>query len=80
MAIAFGPDEAMYIGMAQGDRILRVAPEICIADFDGDHLIGFSDLLILLAGTFKRILITITGFTIAHSVTLAMAEPAAPGG
>lgn len=37
-----------------------------------DHLL-FIVCLILLAGTFRRILITITGFTIAHSITLAMA-------
>lgn len=37
-----------------------------------DHLL-FIVCLILLAGTFRRILITITGFTIAHSITLALA-------
>ena len=37
-----------------------------------DHLL-FIVCLVLLAGTFKRILITITGFTIAHSITLALA-------
>jgi hydrogenase/urease accessory protein HupE len=37
-----------------------------------DHLL-FIVCLILLAGTFKRILITVTGFTIAHSITLALA-------
>jgi hypothetical protein len=29
--------------------------------------------LVLLAGTYKRILIAVTGFTIAHSITLALA-------
>lgn len=37
-----------------------------------DHLL-FVLCLILLAGTFKRILVTVTGFTIAHSITLALA-------
>jgi hydrogenase/urease accessory protein HupE len=36
-----------------------------------DHLL-FVACLILLAGTWRRILITVTGFTIAHSVTLAL--------
>ena len=36
-----------------------------------DHLL-FIVCLVLLAGTFKRILITVTGFTIAHSITLAL--------
>ncbi len=37
-----------------------------------DHLL-FIVCLVLLAGTFKRILVTVTGFTIAHSITLALA-------
>lgn len=37
-----------------------------------DHLL-FVACLVLLAGTFKRTLITVTGFTIAHSITLALA-------
>ena len=37
-----------------------------------DHLL-FVACLILIAGTWRRILITITGFTIAHSVTLTLA-------
>lgn len=37
-----------------------------------DHLL-FVACLILIAGTARRILITITGFTIAHSVTLTLA-------
>ena len=37
-----------------------------------DHLL-FVACLMLIAGTWRRILITITGFTIAHSVTLALA-------
>jgi hydrogenase/urease accessory protein HupE len=36
-----------------------------------DHLL-FLVCLMLIAGTGRRILITITGFTIAHSVTLAL--------
>jgi len=37
-----------------------------------DHLL-FVACLIMIAGTWKRIVITITGFTIAHSITLALA-------
>lgn len=37
-----------------------------------DHLL-FVACLILVAGTWRRILITITGFTVAHSVTLTLA-------
>jgi hypothetical protein len=37
-----------------------------------DHLL-FVGCLLFVAGTWKRILVTITGFTIAHSVTLALA-------
>lgn len=37
-----------------------------------DHLL-FIACLVLLAGSLRRILITITGFTIAHSITLALA-------
>jgi len=37
-----------------------------------DHLL-FVACLILIAGTWRRILITITGFTVAHSVTLTLA-------
>jgi hydrogenase/urease accessory protein HupE len=37
-----------------------------------DHLL-FLACLLLIAGTFRRVLITITGFTLAHSVTLALA-------
>lgn len=37
-----------------------------------DHLL-FIGCLLFVAGTWKRILLTITGFTIAHSITLALA-------
>jgi hydrogenase/urease accessory protein HupE len=37
-----------------------------------DHLL-FVVCLLLLAGTFRRVLVIITGFTLAHSVTLALA-------
>lgn len=37
-----------------------------------DHLL-FVACLILIAGTWRRILVTITGFTIAHSITLTLA-------
>ncbi len=37
-----------------------------------DHLL-FVACLVLIAGTWRRILVTITGFTLAHSITLALA-------
>ena len=37
-----------------------------------DHLL-FVLCLMLIAGTFKRLLITVTGFTLAHSLTLSLA-------
>ncbi len=37
-----------------------------------DHLL-FVACLVLIAGTWRRILVTITGFTFAHSITLALA-------
>lgn len=37
-----------------------------------DHLL-FVACLVLIAGTWRRILITVTGFTLAHSITLALA-------
>jgi hydrogenase/urease accessory protein HupE len=37
-----------------------------------DHLL-FVACLVLIAGTWRRILITVTGFTIAHSITLGLA-------
>ena len=37
-----------------------------------DHLL-FVGCLILIAGSWKRILVTITGFTVAHSITLTLA-------
>jgi hydrogenase/urease accessory protein HupE len=37
-----------------------------------DHLL-FIACLVLIAGSWRRILITITGFTLAHSITLALA-------
>ena len=37
-----------------------------------DHLL-FVACLVMIAGTWRRILITITGFTVAHSITLALA-------
>ncbi len=37
-----------------------------------DHLLFVAGLLII-AGTWRRILVTVTGFTLAHSVTLALA-------
>ena len=37
-----------------------------------DHLL-FVICLIIIAGSFKRLLLTVTGFTVAHSITLSLA-------
>ncbi len=70
------PDRSAWT-VPDKERTWRVALDYTVLGIEHilegyDHLL-FIVCLILLAGTFKRILITITGFTIAHSITLAMA-------
>jgi hydrogenase/urease accessory protein HupE len=54
---------------AVGRNYLRLGVEHILQGYD--HLL-FLICLLLIAGTARRILITITGFTIAHSMTLAL--------
>lgn len=70
------PDRSEWI-VPDKENIWRVARDYTVLGIEHilegyDHLL-FIVCLILLAGTFRRMLVTITGFTIAHSVTLAMA-------
>ncbi len=71
-----GPDEARWVvperetraGVARDYTLLGVRHIL-----EGlDHLL-FLACLVLLARGFRRLLVTITGFTLAHSVTLALA-------
>lgn len=69
-----GPGEHIWLIPEQPDRI-AVAKNYTVLGIGHilrgwDHLL-FVVCLVLVAGTVRRILITITGFTIAHSVTLA---------
>ncbi|MDJ0841364.1 MAG: HupE/UreJ family protein [Acidobacteriota bacterium] len=62
------PEAATTSGVAREYFVLGVA-HIWMGY---DHLL-FVACLVLIAGTLRRMLITITGFTIAHSITLALA-------
>ena len=70
------PDSATWIVPAK-EQTWRIAGQYTVLGVEHilggyDHLL-FIVCLVLLAGTLRRILITITGFTIAHSITLALA-------
>lgn len=72
------------VAPAQQERISLASEEASATDWQGflvlgvEHIwIGFDHLLfvaglIFIAGTWRRVLVTITGFTIAHSITLAL--------
>ncbi|MEE8296129.1 MAG: HupE/UreJ family protein [Sphingomonadales bacterium] len=70
------PKESLW-RVPEAESVSGVAREYFGLGFDHilsgyDHLL-FLACLILIAGTWRRILITVTGFTIAHSITLALA-------
>lgn len=70
------PKESIWL-VPERESTSGVAKEYFVLGFDHilsgyDHLL-FLACLILIAGTWRRILITVTGFTIAHSITLALA-------
>ncbi|MDH3662654.1 MAG: HupE/UreJ family protein [Alphaproteobacteria bacterium] len=70
------PDDATYT-VPDPEAIASVAKEYGLLGIEHilkgyDHLL-FVTCLVFIAGTWRRILITITGFTLAHSVTLALA-------
>ena len=71
-----GPKEPAWIVPILEDTV-SVAKEYLILGVEHilkgyDHLL-FVACLVLIAGSWRRILITVTGFTIAHSITLALA-------
>jgi hydrogenase/urease accessory protein HupE len=71
-----GPGEAR-IELPSAETAGGVASEYLVLGVEHiltgyDHLL-FVACLLMLAGTFKRVLIVVTGFTLAHSVTLALA-------
>lgn len=70
------PDRSAWI-VPEKERTWRVARDYTILGIEHilegfDHLL-FIVCLVLLAGTFRRVLVTITGFTISHSITLGLA-------
>jgi hydrogenase/urease accessory protein HupE len=70
-----GPDE-MIIPLPQPESFLQVASRYTYTGMDHilegyDHLL-FVMCLMLLSGSLRRILITVTGFTLGHSITLGM--------
>lgn len=75
-SVVLPPEESTWIipEKEQTWKIAREYTELGIEHIlEGyDHLL-FIVCLVLLAGTFRRTLITVTGFTIAHSITLALA-------
>jgi hydrogenase/urease accessory protein HupE len=71
-----GPKEPAWI-VPDREGTVSVAKEYLMLGVEHilkgyDHLL-FVACLVLIAGTWRRILITVTGFTIAHSITLALA-------
>jgi hydrogenase/urease accessory protein HupE len=75
-SILAGPDESQVV-LPSPETTAGVARTYLVLGIDHilagyDHLL-FLACLLLIAGTGRRILITVTGFTLAHSVTLAIA-------
>lgn len=74
----FNPPEKTQIALPQEITPLQVARQYLLGGTKHilvgfDHLL-FITCLIFIAGSVKRLLITITGFTLAHSITLALAS------
>jgi hypothetical protein len=70
------PPDQFIIPLPEEPSFIEVAQRYAYAGFDHilegyDHLL-FVFCLILLVGSFRRILITVTGFTIGHSITLGL--------
>ena len=71
-----GPNDSAWL-VPDREGTVSVAKEYLILGIEHilrgyDHLL-FIACLVLIAGTWRRILVTITGFTLAHSITLALA-------
>jgi len=74
----FNPPEQTQIALPQEITPLQVAGQYLLGGTKHilvgfDHLL-FITCLIFIAGGIKRLLITITGFTLAHSITLVLAS------
>ncbi len=71
------PPQVSEWSVPETEQTWKVAKEYMVLGVEHilagyDHLL-FVACLVLISGTLKRILITVTGFTIAHSITLALA-------
>ena len=71
-----GPNDSAWL-VPNREGTVSVAKEYLILGIEHilrgyDHLL-FIACLVLIAGTWRRILVTVTGFTLAHSITLALA-------
>jgi hydrogenase/urease accessory protein HupE len=71
-----GPEKTLVL-LPLASSAMAVATEYTVAGIEhiligADHLL-FVLCLMLIAGTFKRLLLTVTGFTLAHSITLSLA-------
>ncbi|UCH75371.1 MAG: HupE/UreJ family protein [Rhodospirillales bacterium] len=75
-SVVLSPDKSVW-QIPEKEQIWKIAREYMALGIKHiwqgyDHLL-FIVCLVLLSGTFKRILVTVTGFTVAHSITLALA-------
>jgi hypothetical protein len=73
----FSGPEKTTIEMPLASSPTDVAKQYTVAGIEHiligtDHLL-FVACLIMIAGSFKRLLLTVTGFTVAHSITLSLA-------
>lgn len=73
----FSGPEKTIIEMPLASSPADVAKQYTVAGIEHiligtDHLL-FVVCLIMIAGSFKRLLLTVTGFTVAHSITLSLA-------
>lgn len=75
-SVVLSPEKRVW-QVPEKEQTWKVAKEYMALGIDHilkgyDHLL-FVACLVLISGTLRRILITVTGFTIAHSITLALA-------
>jgi hydrogenase/urease accessory protein HupE len=75
-SVVLSPDQTVW-QVPEKEEIWKVVKEYTALGIEHilagiDHLL-FVVCLVLLAGTLRRILLTVTGFTVAHSITLALA-------
>lgn len=75
-SVVLSPEQTVW-QVPEKEEIWKVAKEYMALGIEHilagiDHLL-FVVCLVLLAGTLRRILVTVTGFTLAHSITLVLA-------